>query len=163
MVTLLLVGLAFSGLHHGLILLFLFLGMCWLGLHVHSDNSAVVAMLSRWSARPLRCIYFCSCRYWFDSLLNVFSGVSNADALARNEVHLFPSLLCLIIPWALLDPLNGIERLDQGVHGYLERSLVLSTFTVYASGLLQQDCLIRFVAHLAQSDVNTSSIRVAYV
>ena len=30
----------------GLILLFLFLGMCWLGLHAHSDNSAVGAMLS---------------------------------------------------------------------------------------------------------------------
>ena len=50
--NLLLVGLAFSGLHHGLILLFLFLGMCWLCLHVHSDISAVVAMPSRWSARP---------------------------------------------------------------------------------------------------------------
>ena len=45
-VTSLLVGLTFSGIHHGLILLFLFLGMCWLGLHVHSDNSAVGAMLS---------------------------------------------------------------------------------------------------------------------
>ena len=61
----------------------------------------------------------------------------------------------------------GIERLDQAVHGYLERSLASSTSAVYASAArrcpqlpLQQDCLIRFVAHLAQSGVCYSSIRV---
>ena len=77
---------------------------------VHSDNSAVVAMLSRWSARPV-CVLYCLYVYlsliinsWI-SLLSIFSVVLIvfADALARSKVHSFPSLLSHI-PWPLLDP-----------------------------------------------------------
>ena len=113
---------------------FFFWGMGWLGLHVHSDNSAVVAMLSRWSAKPvcvLRCLYFYLSLIiigWI-SLVSIFSGVSNvfADALARSKVRLFPSLI-LHIPRPLWDPFvnrqpHWVDRFGQGVHGYIERSL----------------------------------------
>ena len=92
-------------------------GMHWRGLNVcfHSDNSAVVAMLSKWSAGPLsahhlvRCLYFYSAFYRFDFAAEHISGVSNvvADALSRNNVHLFPSLLSQAyrsrIPLPILD------------------------------------------------------------
>ena len=111
---------------------FCFRDMCWLGLHVHSDNSAVVSMLSRWSARPvcvLCCLYVhlslitigCSSLL---SIINFRCIQRSAKALARSKVNLFPSLT-LHIPWPLLDPfvnrlLHWVDRLDHGGHGYLE-------------------------------------------
>lgn len=129
-------------------------GRRWQGRHVrfHCDNTAVVAMLSKWSAGPvsahhlLRCLYFYSAYYQFDFSAKHISGVDNvlADALSRNHLHLFPFFFAgqsLIHSFASIGSPGqsttslGINRLDQAVHDHLTNSLVPSTLSVYTSAV----------------------------
>ena len=115
------VGLAFSGLHP--ILLFRFWGMCWLGLHVHCDNPAVVAMLSRWSARPvcvLRCHSFIRPFRFCQLSIIIFWCIQCSCwclAIGFTWFHLpFAYSLAPIASGSFV----GIDRVDRDVHGYLE-------------------------------------------
>ena len=78
-------------------------GRFWYRTHVcfHSDNTAVVAMLTSGTGSTpaaqhlLRCLYFYTALFQFDYTAEHVPGVENvaADALSRNNIVLFSSLI----------------------------------------------------------------------
>ena len=90
-------------------------GKLWGGQHIrfHSDNSAVVAVLSSRTARSpllmhlLRCFSFYSAYYGFHFSAEHVPGVMNtaADALSQNNLPLFHFLMPQAQQWTLPAPL----------------------------------------------------------
>ena len=86
-------------------------GKLWGGQHIrfHSDNSAVVAVLSSRTARSpllmhlLRCFSFYSAYYGFHFSAEHVPGVMDtaADALSRNNLPLFHFLMPQAQQWTL--------------------------------------------------------------
>ena len=102
-------------------------GRGWQHLHIcfHSDNSAVVDILRKQSARDpqahhlLRCFYFYSAFFQFEYSVEHVPGVLNtaADAISRNNLHLFSSLLPQATQSQIPDPVMGLlvsQRPDWG-------------------------------------------------
>ncbi len=83
-------------------------GHGWAGHRVlfYSDNAAVVAVIQRRSARDtcllhlLRCLYFYAAHFQFTYTAHHIPGVDNvaADALSRNHMSIFFSLIPQVIP-----------------------------------------------------------------
>ena len=84
----------------------------------HSDNAAVVAVIQNKSARQpsmlhlLRCLYFFAAYYHFSYSVHHLPGVTNAvaDALSRNNMSLFISLVSQDIPTEVSQEVSDLFR-----------------------------------------------------
>ena len=107
-------------------------GPLWKGARVcfHSDNTAVVAILQKRSARDpvahhlLRCFYFYAAFFQFEYGSEHVPGVLNvaADALSRNNLQLFSSLIPQATPSAVPIPLLDLlifQRPDWGSQAWI--------------------------------------------
>ena len=160
-------------------------GRSWHRIRIcfHVDNMEVVVILRRYSAGSevthhlLRCLYFYSALFQFEFSAEHIPGVQNvaADALSRDNLVLFSSLLPQATQVQIPASRLGISELDQCVQGFFANGLAPATWTAYHSFAnrylgfcaefrliplpLSQDTITRFVAYLARSGLTNQSIR----